>query len=167
MAAEVELAVPRRLAVIVQIKRHEQLRPLRCKIACKGGVVKIQKAGAETFRLAVDHIEHFHLFAFRQAKEAHEWKNEGEVVEMPQAMLAIYLRQYFHAVAGNRHACVGCLTALKPPRAVRALPCIERQRNRRAVFLLDVLAKIQTVRGIEAPLIPTPGVLIKDIGKTQ
>ena len=88
--------------------------------------MKIQQTRAEPFCLAVDYVEYFHLLSLRQANEAHERKDEGKVIQMSETMLAVYLGEYFRPIRGDDNASVGGLKALDSPRAVRAIPYVER-----------------------------------------
>ena len=85
----------------------------------KRGVVKVQQAGAEPLRLAVDHVEDFHLLAFRQAEEAHERQHEGEIVEMAKAMLAVYLGEDLRPSSAITIRACGAL-----PRSSRHAPSV-------------------------------------------
>jgi hypothetical protein len=97
VAAEVKLAIPRGLAVIVEMQGNEKLRPLGSEIAGERCVVKIQQARAQSLGLAVNDVEDFHLLAFRQADEAHERQHEGQIIKVPKAVLAVHLGEQFLA----------------------------------------------------------------------
>ena len=60
--------------------------------------MKIEKAGAEAFGLAVDDVEDFHLLPFSEADEAHEWEFNRQLSKMTETMLTIDLRQHFARV---------------------------------------------------------------------
>src|SRR5262245_19843995 len=115
----------------------EEFGTVASKVLGELRVVKVKKACAQAPRLAVDHVEDFHLFALSQSDKAHEWKLQLHVAEMAQPVLAIHLREHKGCVLCDLQPRAAFAGLDDAPRPVVTGAQIERQWNGRAVCLLN------------------------------